>query len=104
MNDTIRRVIESIDGLPVEAPWQWLSFADGTRPKGEQFLGVAIVQAHNVGHAAMVAHARGCNPGGEVAAMPIPERFGPPPPEWDHKLITDRDEIERLERQWTSGQ
>jgi hypothetical protein len=26
-------------------PWWWLSFADANRPTGQQFLGVAIMQA-----------------------------------------------------------
>lgn len=93
-------VTMQIAGLPNPAPWQWVSFADGSLPEGSRFLGVAIVRAHNVGHAAMVAHDRGINPGGEVLAAPVPEEFGPPPPEWDHKLIRDKAEIERLTKLW----
>ena len=93
-------IARSIEGLPLVAPWHWVSFADGDLPKGSQFLGVAIVRAHNVGHAAAVCHERGCNPGGEVMAVPVPEKFGAPPPEWDHKLIADKAEIERLTKGW----
>ena len=44
----------------------WLSFADGSLPKGRQFLGVAIIRAHSMLEAVQVAHALGINPGGEV--------------------------------------
>ncbi len=91
-------VHDSISGLrPEDAPWFWVSFSAGP---GDGFSGVAIVRAHNVGHAAMVAHERGCNPGGEVMAFPVPEAFGPPPEVWDHRLISDRTEIERLTQLW----
>lgn len=51
--------------------WHWLSFADPNRPEGQQLLGVAIVQAENVVHAALVARALGINPGGEVQAVTL---------------------------------
>lgn len=44
----------------------WLSFADPGRPKGTQFLGVAIVVADDFLTAVRKAHALGINPGGEV--------------------------------------
>lgn len=98
--DITSLVADSIAGLEGDPPWQWVSFADPDRPAGSQFLGVAIVRAWNVGHAASVCHASGCNPGGEVMALPVPEQFGAPPPEWDHRLITDKSEIERLTQSW----
>jgi hypothetical protein len=74
----------------------WLSFCDGTRPEGQQFLGVAIVDvtdaqaaaalefldltfpAHAddggwIAAACMIAHEMGCNPGGEIAAAAFPD-------------------------------
>lgn len=87
-------------GTVGELPWHWVSFADSNKPTGAQFLGVAIVRAMNVGHAAMVCWRHGCNPGGQVMAVPVPEEFGPPPPEWDHKLITDKARINELTNQW----
>lgn len=84
----------------MSAPWQWLSFADSSRPKGTQFLGVAIVRARDPMEAAMVATLTGCNPGGEIVMAEIPEHLGPPPDEWDHKLITDRATIDRLTQEW----
>lgn len=68
----------------------WMSFVDGDRPKGERFLGVAIVdvspedEAAALEHypemhdkvkgpvivaAALIAKGRNCNPGGEIQAM-----------------------------------
>lgn len=87
-------VLQSIEGKTGDPPWQWCSFAD------EGFLGVAIIRAWNVGHAAMIAHELGINPGGECMAAPVPEQFGPPPAELDHKLVTDRDELDRLTQAW----
>ncbi len=87
----------------VSAPWQWVSFADGSLPVGSQFLGVAIVRAFDVMHAASVCHMNGINPGGEVMALEVPEHFGPPPAEWDHKLITDKVRITELTEGWHGG-
>lgn len=53
----------------------WLSFADPDRPKGQQFLGLCIVEAVDEITAAKVAHALGINPGGEVKFMDlVPEK------------------------------
>lgn len=49
----------------------WLSFCDPKRPEGEQFLGLAIVEAADVTTCTRVAWARGINPGGEVQMMEI---------------------------------
>jgi hypothetical protein len=57
--------------------WMWLSFADASLPTGEQFLGVAIVEAGGVMEAAMVAKVHGINPGGEVKAIDIPPEHVP---------------------------
>ncbi len=74
----------------------WLSFCDPDRPKGQRFLGVAIVDVTDeevegsilylhlhypkaqpgaeVIHAAMrKAHETGCNPGGEVNSWELSE-------------------------------
>lgn len=49
--------------------WWYLSFVDGSRPEGQQFLGAAIVRARGMTGAIQEAHRRGCNPGGEVMAI-----------------------------------
>lgn len=58
----------------------WLSFADGTLPEGEQFLGVVLVD-----DCPGLAHARmrmvGCgvpSPGGEVRGFGFDPAEGPP--------------------------
>lgn len=51
----------------------WLSFADASRPHGEQLLGVCIVHAVGMVNAVRAAHALGINPGGEVRGIPIDE-------------------------------
>lgn len=49
----------------------WLSFADGARPQGQQFLGVAIVPADDMIAAVRLTHRLGINPGGEVRGGPL---------------------------------
>lgn len=74
------------------AQWWWLSFCDTTRPKGEQFLGVAIVQAGGIVSAVGEAHRLGCNPGGEVQGWPMPLV---PAEEWRERLLS-REEVEAM--------
>lgn len=52
--------------------WWWLSFADQTRPKGNQFLGVVIIEAITLDQAITQSHLRGLNPGGEILSFQIP--------------------------------
>lgn len=59
--------------------WWWLSFCEVDRPKGEQFVGCAIVFADSPELAPLRAHHLGINPGGEVAMVKlykyVPRRF-----------------------------
>lgn len=51
----------------------WLSFCDGDRPEGDQFLGAAIIpDCVNLVDAMQQAYAHGCNPGGEIAGYELP--------------------------------
>lgn len=65
----------------------WLSFADGDRPKGSQFLGVALVSAPGFIEAVRLTHHLGINPGGEVQIMPIPPHHAVPV-EYQNRLLT----------------
>lgn len=47
-------------------PCWWMSFADSSRPRGAQFLGVVILFAKDPKDAVDRAWALGINPGGEV--------------------------------------
>jgi len=55
----------------------WLSFCDNERPPGEQFRGVALVEADGpdeqeaLRNAVRRAWATGCNPGGEIQSVMI---------------------------------
>lgn len=51
--------------------YHWMSFIDPDKPQGQRFLGVAICQGADIGEAAKNAWEHGCNPGGEVAALPM---------------------------------
>ena len=84
-----------------DAPLWWLSFADGKRAKGDTWLGCAIVRAPSFPEACRVAWRMGCNPGGEVQGSKRPDRYGPVPPELDHKLVTDRALLDRVVTAWT---
>ena len=80
--------------------WWWLSFADGDRPKNEQFLGVAIVQARSLHEAIKAAWALGCNPGGQVMGADVPPEIGPPPEGYAGRLLS-RVECEAMQALWT---
>lgn len=54
-----------------DSSYWWLSFADPELPVGEQFLGVAIVEADNLREAVASAWRDGLNPGGEVGGALI---------------------------------
>lgn len=86
---------------PAEDTVWWLSFVDPDRaaPRGQQqpggpgFLGVAIIHAPGPIHAQQRAHELGINPGGEVAAYPVPARVIPHG--YRDRLLT-RDDIAAL--------
>lgn len=81
--------------------WWWLSFADPSRPRGMQFLGVAAVRATNLAAAVDAAWRAGCNPGGQVRGTTMADSYGAPPSELDHRLVSDPSDIDRLTRAWT---
>jgi hypothetical protein len=71
--------------------WFYLSFADGRRPKGFQWLGAAFVKATTFEKAMWTAWLLRINPGGEVMGYEI-ERL--PPEEYRNRLLTRSDLIE----------
>ena len=73
--------------------WFYLSFADGSKPKGQQWLGACIVKANTAQLATLEAHLLGINPGGSVA-ISVPERL--PSMEWRNRLITTHDELREM--------
>lgn len=75
--------------------WWWLSFADGGRPKEEQFLGGIWVKAYGFASAHAIVNLLGCNPGGEVLGAPAAD-FIDIPEEWAKRLLT-RAECEELD-------
>jgi hypothetical protein len=85
-----------MSGTPAHIRTFWLSFCDGDRPTGEQFLGACIVEVSEADAVAILpdvqarfphakpgaewiaaasrhAHLHGCNPGGEMLAIMIPD-------------------------------
>jgi hypothetical protein len=84
--------------------WWWLSFCDGNKPAGSQFLGVAVVQIADGGMIGAVrrAHQLGINPGGEVMGFEV--RAGiDPPVELREKLVADKAVIQELSDQWADA-
>ena len=73
----------------------WLSFADPHLPKGQQFLGVAIVEAPDFIFACRLAKTLGCNPGGEVRGWEVPDSYEGPPPLPLNRLMS-KSEMEAL--------
>ena len=78
-------------------PWWWLSFADGRKPKGSQFLGAAIVSGNNFLEAVRKSHKLGCNPGGQVQGLPILNNLSIPE-HWLNRLLT-RSECEQFNKE-----
>jgi len=97
----------------------WLSFCDGERPKGQQFLGACIVDVTAVeadeaaidvmlmfphaqpnsewiAAASRKAHRLGCNPGGEMASMEI-DPDHPNLARYEFGVLMDRATIERID-------
>jgi hypothetical protein len=82
-----------------EPRWIYLSFVDPDRPEGDRFLGACWVKAGGFTTALQISHARGINPGGEVAFTEL--SFRSEPPEGSaYKLHCDRYEIDRLCQIW----
>ena len=59
-------------------PYWWLSFADGSLPKSQQFIGVIIGQGDTIEAVVKETHHLGVNPGGEIAFAQIPPEHVPP--------------------------
>lgn len=74
----------------------WLSFADGLKPEGSQFLGVAIVKADTLAAAVRDTWERGINPGGEVMGFHVPERAADTLGEADIGRLLTKDEANAL--------
>lgn len=93
----------------------WLTFCDNSRPKGSKFLGVCLIDvdataaaaakqilvtlfpqhapgAEWIAAATRIAHAYGCNPGGEIGSMEIPTTFVGP-----RNKLMQRPELEQLD-------
>lgn len=104
---------------PYVAKTFWLSFCDGQRPKGQQFLGACIVDvmpeevedayldvllrfpfaqkdAEYIAAATRKAHALGCNPGGEMAACDVTDH--PNLAYFERGVLMDRATIERIDK------
>lgn len=98
----------------------WMSFCDSERPKGQQFLGACIIEvtaeeadeaaidvmlrfpfaepdAEWIAAAVKKAHRLGCNPGGQIAAMEMPEDH-PNLSRYTFGVLMDRATIEAIDK------
>ncbi len=85
-----------LNHVPAKKAWWWLSFADGAKPKGQQFLGVVMVYAESIEQALLLTHVLAVNPGGEVEGWPLPESEPAPPPWFQNRLLS-HDDVVRLQ-------
>lgn len=79
--------------------WWWLSFVDNERESGDRFLGASIVRANGAITATQMAYDKGCNPGGEVLVVQLPELDGMLV--WANRLLT-RSQCKEFD-QWSTG-
>lgn len=98
MNEFQERVFSQVQAEQQSNPltWWWLSFVDPDRPEGDKFVGACIVQGWGVVSASMEAHARKCNPGGQVKGVPFPEHVDAS--EWAHTVL-NREQVDQF-NQW----
>lgn len=82
----------------------WLSFVHHDRPKGNQFVGAAVMRADDMEQATRRAWAKGINPGGEVMGFMIPDQYRDRvPPDWiERPTLISRQECDELERKFSS--
>jgi hypothetical protein len=79
--------------------WFYLSFCDDTRPAGGQFLGACVVgPVPHMIDAVQLAHRLGCNPGGEVMGIALPDDIGSKIPASLKLRLLSRAEAESLDR------
>ena len=83
--------------MTVSTGLYWLSFADGDRPKGEQFLGACTVRAADFIESVMAAHLLGINPGGCVEGFACDPGIEVPD-KYVERLLT-RAECEAMDRE-----
>lgn len=99
----------------------WMSFCDGRRPEGSQFLGACVIDVTGeeandakidvllpfpfaqpdsewIAAATAKAHRLGCNPGGEIAFVEVP-RDHPVSAVYVRGVLMDRATIERIDRE-----
>ncbi len=66
----------------------YFSFADGSRPKGTQFLGGLFIRAKSMSGALMASHRTGQNPGGEAQVFEFERDIDP---KWVGRLLSRAD-------------
>lgn len=70
----------------------WISFIDEEKPKGQAFIGVAIVRAPSIDDAIKESHRLGVNPGGQAMVIRVPELYAG----YTNRLMS-KEEIAKME-------
>jgi hypothetical protein len=78
------------------AAYQWLSFADPSRPKGSHFIGACVVVGEDFASAMAEANRLGCNPGGEVMGVDV--GYEPHDPSCVGRLFLGKEGADELAR------
>lgn len=73
----------------------YMSFADGERPRGSQFLGGLLIPAKTFTGALRASHDTGVNPGGEVRVLLVTKTIDP---KWIGRLLT-KAEIDEMDQE-----
>lgn len=89
----VEKVEVKFISLTDSVPFWWLSFVSDD----DVFLGIAVVRGFDMEFAVMSAHRLGCNPGGHVLALLLPEGLAVSE-EYVNRLLTkaEAEELDRL--------
>jgi hypothetical protein len=82
--------------------WFWLSFADGTRPTGSQWLGAIISRGEDFLAAVRATHAAKINPGGEVQGVEMDDDTVSKVPDSYRNRLLSKSDIDELEAIWSA--
>lgn len=76
----------------------WLSFSDGDKPSGQQWLGCTLIEGETFLSAHLTASMAGANPGGECIGMSFPTELAERVPARLRGRLLSREETEEVDR------
>lgn len=73
-----------------------MSFVDHERPQGQKYLGSCVVDGEDLENATKNAWRIGCNPGGEILSVEVPEYLRID--KWMNRLLTEQ-EVREMDKE-----